>query len=217
MRLCGTFRPLRDLGEPKERLEAHSDACERVGSALLSIDHADDVTDLDPGLAERLDRLHGGPSGSDHVLDEAGQLALFIGPLQAIAGAVGLRLLADDQERKARGQRRRCRERNRAELGAGKPDRVRLEGVGRLCNRLPQRAEQLGAGLEAVLVEVEARAAARTEDEVALEIRVLAKSEGELLAVHYPRAVESSSRACDSSRSAPGAPSASETIDPSPK
>src|SRR5436190_13779855 len=217
MRLSGTFWPLGDLGEPEERLQAHADARESVGSALLAVDHADGVADLDPGLAERLDRLDRSPAGGDDVLDEAGQLALLEGAFEPVPGAVRLRLLADDQEREARGEGSRGREWDGAELGAGKASCVRLDLLCGLCNRVAERPEQLGAGLEAVLVQIELRAPARAEAEIAFEVGDLPPGRNERLPLHYPRAVESSSRACASSRSAPAEPSASETIEPSPK
>src|SRR5690348_4560117 len=79
-----------------------------------------------------------------------------------------------------------------------------------------ERAEQVGAGLEAVLVEVVARAPARAQHEVALEVRVLAQRGAELVAIH-PRAATRSSRAGESSRSASGAPLPTVTNEPSSK
>jgi hypothetical protein len=51
-------------------------------------------------------------------------------------------------------------------------------------DQVSERPEQLGARLEAVLVEVVARAAARAQHEVALEVRVLAERCTEFVAVH---------------------------------
>ena len=64
---------------------------------------------------------------------------------------------------------------DRAELGPGEPHRVRLVLGDRRGDPLAERPEQLGPRLEAVLVEVVARAPARAEDEVALEVGVLAE------------------------------------------
>ena len=153
-----------------------------VAAALLPIDHADGRFARQTGLAERLDGVQRGPAGGDHVLEQADPLALLEDAFEPVGGAVLLRRLADEQERQPGGERRGRRERNGAELGAGEAGRVRLllrDGVG---ERLAQRAEQVGAGLEAVLVEVVARAAARAQDEVAFEVGVLGERGGELVA-----------------------------------
>ena len=60
--------------------------------------------------------------------------------------------------------------------GPASRDGLGLVLAHRLGDQLAERAEQLGHGLEAVLVEVVARAAPRAEDEVALEVGVLARA-----------------------------------------
>ena len=80
-------------------------------------------------------------------------------------------------------------------------------------NSLPERAEQVRTRLEAVLVEVIARALPRAEDEVALEVRVLA--ERVLQLVVGQRAERRISRASGSRRAASGEPFESEIMDPS--
>ena len=72
-------------------------------------------------------------------------------------------------------------QRDGAERRAGEADGVGLELAGRRREPLAERAEQLRLRLEAVLVEVVARAAAGAEDEVALEQRVLAELRAELV------------------------------------
>ena len=64
-------------------------------------------------------------------------------------------------------------QRHRAELGAGQAHGIRLDLGNGLGDSLAQRAEQVGPGLEAVLVEVVARAPPRAEQKVALEVGVL--------------------------------------------
>ena len=91
-------------------------------------------------------------------------------PSMRFAGAVLLRLLADDEERKAGLQRGSGGERDGAELRRGEPRRVgRVLRDGR-GDPLAERREQVGTRLEAELVEVVPRALARAEQEVALEV-----------------------------------------------
>src|SRR5439155_6361294 len=106
-------------------------------------------------------------------LDEADALALVVRTLELIPGPVLLRLLAHDQERQPGLERRSRREGDRTELGRREPRRVGCVLAHRRRDALAERAQQLGARLEAVLVEVVARALPRAENEVALEVRVL--------------------------------------------
>jgi hypothetical protein len=76
--------------------------------------------------------------------------------------------------------------------------------------------QQVGPGLEAVLVEVVLRAAAGAKDEVTLEVGVLAKRRSKLVALH-DRAERIASRARGISRDASGESPAMEIIDPSAK
>ena len=76
-----------------------------------------------------------------------------------------------------------------AELRAGDADRARRDLPHPRPQPLADGAEQVGAGLEAVLVEVVARALPRAEQEVPLEVGVLADEGRELGVVHE--------RACD--------------------
>src|SRR5438132_10533436 len=99
MRLRGGFFHLQELGRAKERPQAYSVAGERVDSALLAIDDTDCVSALEAGPAQGQHRLEGGPARGDDVLDEAHLLARLEDAFEAVAGAVGLGLLADDQER----------------------------------------------------------------------------------------------------------------------
>ena len=85
---------------------------------------------------------------------------------------------------------RRRRSRRRGGQGDGtesrrsEPHRGGLELVRRRGQAFAERAEQLGPRLEAVLVEVVGGAATGTQQEVALEQRVLAQLLAELLVVH---------------------------------
>src|SRR5437762_3060981 len=75
---------------------------------------------------------------------------------------------------------------------------------------------QLGLRLEAVLVEVVARAPSRAQDEVALQVRALGQRSLQVVVRQAP-ATRSTSRASGSSRSASGEVSGSDTIEPSSK
>src|SRR5579859_1488191 len=173
-----------DIVRREQRPHSHRETRESVDSALLPVDHADRISALQPGLAQRLDGLRCCASGCDDVLDQADAIALFERAFEAIVGAVALAGLADDQERQAGAERRGGCERDGAQFGAGEAHGVRLD-LGHLRGEaLRQRAEQLGPRLEAVLVEVVLRPAAGAEHEVALEIGVLADRPQELAVVH---------------------------------
>ena len=154
MRVCGVFSALEDVLRAKKRVQADRLARERVRAALLPIDDADGRAALQPGLPERVDRIRGRASRGDDVLDEADLLAGREASLQPVLGTVALGLLADEQEWEA-GRERGCRgERDGPELGPGD-----ARGRGRDLtdpggDPLPQGGEDLGARLEAVLVEV---------------------------------------------------------------
>src|ERR671935_528280 len=214
MRICGDKGGLEKLRGAKERPQSYRVPREGVGAPLLAVDDADGDPALQALLAQRLDRSHRRASGGDDVLHETGERAGLEGALQALLGAVALGLLAHDDEGEARGERRRGDKRDRAELRAGEERRVRLvlaHGVG---DPPPERAQEVRPRLEAVLVQVVAGAAARAQDEVALEVRRLPERAGELRVAHV-RAARSASRPSASSRSDSGEPSGSETIEPS--
>src|SRR6187200_52507 len=107
LRLCKSYQ----LRGPKQWPQSDPDTGERVHPALLAIDDADRRPAGQPGLAERLDRGHRGAARGDHVLGEADAFAFLEDAFEAVAGAVLLGLLADDQERQARGERGGGRER----------------------------------------------------------------------------------------------------------
>ena len=125
MRFCGTFCRSEQLGRPKQRPQPDAEARERVRPALLAVDHADRRAALETGLPQGLDASTARPAGGDDVLDEADALARLEDALEPVGRAVLLRLLADDQERQARRERRRGGERDCAELGAGEARRRR--------------------------------------------------------------------------------------------
>ena len=98
----------------------------------------------------------------------------LVDALDAALGAVVLGRLAHDQERDAAGQRGGGRQRHRAELRARPAARAR-GALARdlLAERLADRPEQRRVGLEAVLVEVDRRALARAQHEIAVQQRAL--------------------------------------------
>src|SRR4051794_40677741 len=138
-------------------------AREGVGSALLAIDHADGRVHDETCATQRLERVEERSAGGHDVLDETDTLPRFVRPFETVAGPVLLRLLAHDHERQARLERGRSRERNRTELGGSKPRRVRCVLAHGRGYALPERPQDLRASLEAVLVEVVARALAGPE------------------------------------------------------
>src|SRR6266511_768381 len=172
MRFCGCFWLGHDVLGTKKRLKAYRMTGQSVGSPLLPIDLADRRPHGQARLPECLNRLEQGTAGGNDVLDEAHALAFLVRPFDAIRGAVILRSLADDQERKAGGKRARRRQCDGAELGRSKADGVRLERLDGPRDPLAQRCEGVGSGLEAVLVEVIRRSLGGAQEEVALEIGV---------------------------------------------
>ena len=139
---------------------------------------------LEPRVAQRLHRRESGSTRRDDVLHEAHALARIEHALEPFAGPVALRFLADDEERQARSERGCGRERDGAELGPGDPRRVGLVLAHLGRQTLTERAQQPGLSLEAVLVQVVARAPAAPEDEVALEVRVLLQRAPQLRVRH---------------------------------
>src|SRR5262249_59905922 len=106
------------------------------------------------------------------------------GPFEAVVRPVALARLTDDQEWQSRAKRGRSRERDGAQFGPREQRRVRLD-LGHLRgDPLRQRREQLRPRLEAVLVQVVARPAARAQHEVALDVGVLANRRKKLGVVH---------------------------------
>src|SRR4051794_7721139 len=185
-------------------------------AALLAVDHADRRFAYEAALAERLDGRDQGPAGGDDVLHQADPLALLEDPFDALAGAVLLRRLAHEEERQTGRERRRGGEGDRAELGAGEPVGAGLElGCGG-GDALAERREQLGPGLEPVLVEVVLRALAGAEHEITLQVRDLLDPGAELGVVHG-RALRSAVRASSSSASPSALPGSREIIVPSAK
>src|SRR3990172_4876386 len=180
MRVCWHFSGLEQLARAKERHETDAEGRESLAPALFPVDDADRRPALELGAAEGLDRLRGRATAGDDVLDEADDLPRPEHALEQAAGAVALRLLAHDQEGEPGLERRGGGQRDRPELGACEERRVRLLLAGLRGDPLPERPQEVGAGLEAVLVEVVARAPAGAQNEVALEVRVLADQPGEL-------------------------------------
>jgi hypothetical protein len=216
MRFCGGFLRFEQLSCPKQGHQSGSTAGKSVRAAFFPIDDADGDSTLQPSLPERFQGFQGGSAGGDDVLDEAHALARFEGSFDPIRGSVFLRLVTDDHERQARGERGCRRDDDCTELRARNAHGFGL--VLRDCggNVVTEHGEQVGPGLEAVLVEVVARAAPRTKDEVAFEVRVLAKSAGELFA-RQDRAARIASRANGMRRAPWGESPSTEIIEPSAK
>src|SRR6478672_12260508 len=126
MRFCGGFLAFQQVCCPEKGAQADGVTREGVGSALLPIDHADSRPDDETGLADGRDRLDERPSRGHDVLDEAHELALLEGALEPVCGAVGLRLVADHDERQPARQRSRRGERHGAEHRRGEADGLRL-------------------------------------------------------------------------------------------
>src|SRR5918911_4783722 len=98
MRFCGDFGLSQKLARTENRPETDGVARQRVGAALLAVDHADGSSHQQTRLAERFDALEQRAPGRDDVLDEADAFALVVDALEAVRGRVLLRRLADDQE-----------------------------------------------------------------------------------------------------------------------
>src|SRR3990172_2692404 len=98
MRFCGTFCAREQLARPEERAEPHADARERVGAALLPVDHTDSVPDVEAGTAQSFDRLRERTAGGDDVLHQAHEVPRLERALDAVRGSIVLRLTANDDE-----------------------------------------------------------------------------------------------------------------------
>src|SRR5439155_1435653 len=108
-------------------------------------------------------------------------------------------------------------QRDGAELRPGQTRCLRIEVVHRDRDPFAELAEDLGPSFEPILVQVVTRALSRSQDEVALEIGMLPESELQFGVGQVPRVLRMTSRASGSSRSAPGEPFVSESIEPSSK
>src|SRR5262245_41541427 len=146
-------------------MEPDPDACEGVHTALLAVDDTDRCPALETRFAKGSNRLRESPAGGDDVLDHTHPLSLLERSLDAVRRPVLLGLVADDHERKPGGDRGRGGEHDCAEDRACEPGRFGLELLDSSGQALPERAENVGLGLEAELVEVEARPSPRAEDE----------------------------------------------------
>src|SRR5262249_42073953 len=117
--LTPLFPACEQLPGAKERTKSDRVARERVCSALLAVDDAHRGRHDEPRMTQRLDRLEQRAPGGDDVLDEADALAVLVRPLEPVAGAVLLRLLAHDEKRQARLERRGGGERDGAQFRRG--------------------------------------------------------------------------------------------------
>src|SRR5947209_8771282 len=157
---------------------------ELVHTALFAVDDADRRAAGEPRLAQGLDGRKSRAAGGDDVLDEANALSRLERALQAICGSVVLCVLAHDEERQSRLERCGGGECDGAELRTGDPHGLGIVLADLRSKPLAKRAKKVGPRLEAVLVEVIARAAAAAQDEVPLEVRVLLERAPQLVVVH---------------------------------
>src|SRR6186997_3151936 len=211
MLLSGTFAQLQQVARAEERTESHAETSERVGTAFLAVDDADGVPDDETLVTDGRHRLRERSAGGDDVLEEAHQLTRCENPLDAFGRAVFLGFTAHDDEGQTGRHCCRSCQRHRPESGAGKPNSVRLGVAYGARECLAERTENLGLGLEPVLVEVPGRRAPGAKDEIALEQRPLDEQPAELVVRH----VRSAERVIEASRSNPGVPGSSTTADPS--
>ena len=177
MRFCGTFCGISDVARTENRSQLHRFAGQSGAAALFAVDDADRRPHRQAGFTQCCDRIEQRSSGGDHVLHEAHALSFFVGAFEAIRGAVLLGRLAHDHERQTGGEGAGGGKRDRPELGPGEPSGLRLELRHGRRDPLAECAEQVRPRLEAVFVEVVPGALARTKEEVAFEIGVLAQRE----------------------------------------
>src|SRR5579884_4307404 len=217
MRFCGDFPRLAELAGPEQRPQAHGVAREGVQTPLLAVDDADRGADDEARLPGRRHGLEQRPARGDDVLDEADAFAGLEGALDPVRGPVALRPVADHEEGQAAGEGGRRGQDDAAEHRRREADGVRLVLAHEGGDPLPQRREEIGARLEAVLVEVVARTATRAEHEVALEVGRLDQRLPQLGVGHAGRAATRTWRASASSSSAVAEPASEVTNEPSAK
>src|SRR6188768_3082567 len=193
-------------------MEPHADARERVHTALLAVDDTDGRPALQTYLADGANRPRERTAGRHDVLDQADTLSFLERTLDPVRGPVLLGLVSDDHEREARGERCRRGQHDGAENRTREADSIGLVLLHRLREPAAERLEHVGLGLEAELVEVEARPLARTEDEVTLQVPVLDERLCKLLVVH---AAARTSRASASRRAPSATSSPSDVSEPS--
>src|SRR2546421_9448207 len=99
MRLLLAFCSTCDVVRREQRPHSHRETRESVDSALLPVDHADRISALQTGLAQRLDGLGGSAPGGDDVLDQTDTIAILERALETVVCAVALAGLSDDQKR----------------------------------------------------------------------------------------------------------------------
>src|SRR5262245_32750112 len=117
MRVLRGFCGLDEIGQPEQRPQANGDTREGVHAARLAIDDANRARALEPRVPQRVHRLDRSTSCRDDVLEQTDALARRKVALEAVRGAVLLRLLAHDEKREPRRDRGRRSEWDRADLG----------------------------------------------------------------------------------------------------
>ena len=115
-----------DVRGREEAAEADGVPRELVHAPLFAVDDADRGAALEARIAERLHGRKRGPARRDDVLHEANALAWLKHAFEPIRGSVVLCVLANDEKRKPRLERRRGRERDGAELWPGDAHGLRL-------------------------------------------------------------------------------------------
>src|SRR3954464_10171362 len=115
-----------------------------VDAALLAVDDADRVRNLQSGPPQGFDRLDRSAARRDDILDETHALALAVHAFELIGRPVALRLLTDDQERQPPCKRRGSGQRDRSELRPREALRGGLVLADRRGDRLAEWTEQVG-------------------------------------------------------------------------
>ena len=183
MRFCGTFCSREQLGGPKQRPQADPFGLVRRPRPLPCPARRPPFR-LVNGLPQGLDRSDAAPpevttSSTRHTSSPSA--ATPSSRLAVPYSFVSLRTI-----RKGRPDSSEAAAARATAPSSGPAIRYASGSCSRdrLGEPIAERPEQVGPGLEAVLVEVVARTAPGAEDEIALEVGVLAERGPELVAVH---------------------------------
>src|SRR5690349_7670446 len=158
----------REVRDVEQRRVGNARLADVLFPALTAIKHHHQMDDVEARIAQRLDRAKRITSRRDHVLDDCHTLTRCEPTLELLAGAVALRLLAHQQQRKTGLHRHHAAQKHRPKLWRGqslcffgdKGSEVRADSL-----------QELRVGLEKKLVEVAVGPLARTKDEIAPQIR----------------------------------------------
>ena len=202
--------PDEEVARTVEGAKPHPEPSEGVRPTLFTIHDAHSVADDEAGVPKSGHRLGKSAAGCDDVLQKAHEVPPVERAFNPIRCTVFLRLTSDDDEGQFGRHRGRSGQCNRSESRTGESDRVRFDLARHLGQPFPEGAEEVGARLEPILVQVPGRAFARPEQEVSLEECVLHEEAPELVG----HAVVASAAIC-SNRSSSGDPASSVTDEPS--